>query len=1038
MRDGGYYENFGGDSARGDWRSNSSGIRELRQASRFAWWRPPFPRYAHGVRPPFFVGRRLPLLPTPPPGFRVPRPPNFAYIQSWQSSQPEQYLSTYYEDGSVSAVQPHRSRERWTGECNDANVTRGDESSSFAKTGGEETSREHRTLVPTPRPHDGSPEHFETRVVADPRRRRSPKWYCDRDRPCDDLNASGASDGLRDCREPRKRSSSPATSERDSATSGLPRRSPSTSRSREWTEETNGARKETSRDNTERRSPPARRRSCTPPPKHVSKATVHTSIESESGCDGTKRRHDRSTSCDARRNSKRHKPGCRAGKFRSRSEERSSSASSIPSRQIKRSGGATATDTDSSKRKSRASGVVKSGSTRKSVVTSRPSVAKAATRAKLHRRDHSTKAAFEDLISPEIAKYKIPKLSAKEQRSSAQVKGADDVSSVRQQPSSSGSATKKLLAALRATSELRIEPAADASPQSSGVVAESPCSFDSTDSESTDLNPESPDPALLADEERSPDPDEVVAPSVAIADSTTSPNSRKAFNEDSVGEDSCGDVASDVTAPVEPDGLPPGPPSPEALQATAEHTPSPAVAAFEEIGEDESCDDASDGTESLIAYDAETLACGPRLVTHSETDEVSKTSPAESIQPESTLRSPSEKGDATVGEPLERPLVCGCDLHIQSDQSAELCQDDMLSDATEVYEYDQSSSSSEVEREVEDDMTVEEPSRSRSLSSSSATEFSDVLIVSEENSEEDARPEVAAANSSVSEARDRSDEPAGGIIRQTALPAASAPPSTDVSAVADRSRSSDSFPTSNLERVTISSPASAKAAGVNADAAESDTPVRESVRRGATVTAHTSPAVSAAGTSGSPCSKTSCVPATVPTRSVTENVASEGSPSRNASRERPALVHCAVRMPPGAPTLRVPMYEVNTAQSSEAAAVCRRFPAVDGPDGRRGALFELMTVSSLYVLNLIEDYATRDLVIRLYLEGRHSDAMESYGARIRALVQAAVERQRDVWKDLIGVLRRLTRIEWLFPQQGSCDGARIRELCELEHSYSQL
>ncbi|KAL1468733.1 hypothetical protein MTO96_025222 [Rhipicephalus appendiculatus] len=143
-------------------------------------------------------------------------------------------------------------------------------------------------------------------------------------------------------------------------------------------------------------------------------------------------------------------------------------------------------------------------------------------------------------------------------------------------------------------------------------------------------------------------------------------------------------------------------------------------------------------------------------------------------------------------------------------------------------------------------------------------------------------------------------------------------------------------------------------------------------------------------------------------------------------------------MPPGMPPLRVPMYEVKTAQSSEAADVCRRFPAVDGPDGRRGALFELMTVSSLYVLNLIEDDATRDRVIRLYLEGRHSDAMEAYGARIRALVQAAVERQSDAWKDLIGVLRRLARVEWLFPQPGSCAGARIRELCELENSYSQL
>ncbi|KAH8026938.1 hypothetical protein HPB51_000293 [Rhipicephalus microplus] len=965
MRDGSdWVENFGGGGfARGGWRSNRMarrGLRGSRQAYRFCQWRTPL----RGVRPP--------LLPTPWPAFRYPRPPGFANVRCnrWQSPAPWRYLCTFSQYGA-SASQP---RDKCIGESDDVNVAQCDESPSLSK--------------PTARPLDGPQEVVEARVVADSRRRRSPKRCYDRDRPCNDPNASGASDELRDCPEPNENFPSPATSEQQrSTTSPFTFHSPSTSRSKDWSEDTSGALK-TSRDSNERRSPSSRWCSWSTASNRETTTIGLAAIESGSSGDRAlaKRRRERSTSSDPEKNSKRHKPGCRAEMFRSRREEKSSSASSQvpPPRHIKRSDEMTTEVSDLAKRKAWASsGAVKAES-------SRASVAKVSTLTKPQCRDQPLTRAPISFISPELAKYKIPKLCTKEQPSSAQ------------------SMTFHLNPP-RPLLRVRV-PWIPSCPEVRIRIRKNP------------------EPVLLVVEEErvhsSPD-SYVFALSVAVADSTTSPNSGKA-----VGEGDRYDVANDATE-CEDDrtnDLSQGPPSPDANPVTAERSLSPTVAAFEEV-EDKSCDDASDGTERQCEYDAETSASGPRPVTDTGAGQLSNMSPAESVCPETAPRSPSDKEGVAVSTPLERPLVYDCDLLMECDQCAESCDDDTLSEATEVYKCDQSSSSSIVTPQSEDAVVGVEPSRSLSVPSGSATELSDFIIVSEEYIEKDVSPDNAAVNSSVSEAPFRGDESTRVTPQATPAPGAtSTPPMTEARLL----RYSDSFATSNCERVTISSGVSASATGVNADKSESDRPVPENVQRCETVTGRAYP-VSDAVTS----STTSLMPAEVPEWIVAEEVVSEDVPS-TTSPEFPALVHGAVGMPPGMPPFRASMYEGKTAQSPEAADVWHQFPVVDGPDGTRGALFELLTITSLHVLNAIEDYSTRDLVIRLYLEGRHSDLMEAYGERIRTLVQAAVERQSESGKDGIGVLRRLATLEWMFPQPGSCAGARVRELYELEKSKSQL
>ncbi|KAH6926298.1 hypothetical protein HPB50_016481 [Hyalomma asiaticum] len=968
MSDGSNWdENFGGARAgtESGWRSNSSGMNGGNgafgapwppwRAPRFAWRGPPIRRNARGPRRPFFAGRRSPLLPTPPCAFRIRCPPSFnVQRMGWQSSQPVRFASTYYV-GDYSAGQSRHSRGRRT-DGYDNDLTQCDESPS----GREEATREQ------------GPRDWH-----DPKRRASRTGYYDTDRPCEDHDSSGAYNELPDCRRPvqRKCSSSPSTSEgKCSATPVINRHSPLTSRSSDRTGDASSV-QSTPQGTRARCIPPGPQHSCTTPtPVPVSETSSDDKL--------AKRTHDCSISYDAKGDSsgKRPRPDFRAGKFRSGSEERSSSASSgVPPQGIERSDAPVAAALDSMK-----------GKERTSVRPSGPSVVKAATRPKPPLRKPVE---FASLVRPGIAKYGIPRVSGEEQRSPAQTKKLSDVPLVQQESSSSGSASKEPRPTLRCTSDLGADPVG--LPQTADVVAERSRGL---------ARIENLEPATLHNEEHvelSSSLEQACVHPIAVVDSTTNLDSRK--------EDRC-EVASGVSKcekAVKAVGLSPKSPSLEAYQVTVTERPlSPLVVAFEEVCAEEACGDAPEGTESLgvSLSDNDALVSGARLVRDLGSDKEPKRSSAET-----TYRCRFDKWSSVDGL-RERPFLCFCDSHIKCDATAEVCENDTSSDATEIYQYDQTSHSSEV-------------GRRSSGSSSSETEIYDVLV-SEISSEEDAALEGVKAI--VGEPSALSNDWAG-ITRR--LPAASSPPTTAVGAVASSSQPAHLFATTNREADSGHSSVLLEAARLNAEAPGQASLVRASVQPGITVDTRTS-AGAAPGTFGSPGTGTSGIPgANVPARTA-------GLPSPSDSwgtGHRPALVQSTVIMP-GAPPLQIPMYELKLASTS-AAGTPHRFPVVDGPDGRRGALFELMTVSCLYVLNMIEDHVTRERVIQLYYEGRHSDTMEAYGAQIRELTQAAVERQRDTWKGLIGLLRKLASIEWLLPQPGSCAGARVRELYELDPSF---
>ncbi|XP_049526533.1 uncharacterized protein LOC125946719 [Dermacentor silvarum] len=676
--------------------------------------------------------------------------------------------------------------------------------------------------------------------------------------------------------------------------------------------------------------------------------------------------------CDANRDAdstdKRRRTGCAEESSR---KERSRMSTSVPP-QMKRS--ETSTVIDSAK-KMRAGGVVQPSSNGKRCqstvgnATQRPKPALASA----------------VLISAEMAKYRIPKLKAKERRSSdCEIRSGADIPSV-QQPCSSGVAEN--LRITRHTSDPETE-AADSSPQLSTSAR---VQVDAKNSRSSDRNTNL-EPACLAGENRvQRSSHEARVPSLAIADS--------ANPSQAVGKDSQCEVASvtecrqlDEAAPLSLELL-----SLEECPVTSEHCLCPGATAFEKVGAEDAFGVASERAKrfGISAYDPDASVKGLHFVRDSKSNKESQRS-CTSIATELALCLPSAESEkeGTLSEELEQPLVGCCDSQINSD-------------ATEVYECDPPSCCSEGEREIDDVAGRSGPERAQRRASNGVTEVSEDSTSFEENSGENEPGEVEATAT----LRESPVHCTDSIkdTRQTGIPDASTPSTTGVIAA------TTSYEPNSDRSVSRSVPAFPR----NSDrrALELSRPLRESVKSGASSTNF--------GLSGSP--GTTRAPVNMCVRPAGDGVfvvfAAENSPS-------PSEGHCAVGTL-GTPPIRIPMYEM---RAPSPATGTRRFPVVDGPDGRRGALFELDTVLSLYVLNLIEDHATKQRVLQLYCEGRHSDAMEAYGAEIRALARAAVERPHVAWDGLIGVLRRLTKIEWTFPEPG-CAGARIQELCDLEAHY---
>ncbi|KAH6926299.1 hypothetical protein HPB50_016482 [Hyalomma asiaticum] len=94
----------------------------------------------------------------------------------------------------------------------------------------------------------------------------------------------------------------------------------------------------------------------------------------------------------------------------------------------------------------------------------------------------------------------------------------------------------------------------------------------------------------------------------------------------------------------------------------------------------------------------------------------------------------------------------------------------------------------------------------------------------------------------------------------------------------------------------------------------------------------------------------------------------------------------------------------------------------------KDVLFRLNAYTALYVANLCRDEKAKQDVHRLYALGTQTRAMEAFGAKIRQVACAAVERKRVVFKDLTCVMRRLARVHWVAPEPGIGAGVKIQEI----------
>lgn len=93
-------------------------------------------------------------------------------------------------------------------------------------------------------------------------------------------------------------------------------------------------------------------------------------------------------------------------------------------------------------------------------------------------------------------------------------------------------------------------------------------------------------------------------------------------------------------------------------------------------------------------------------------------------------------------------------------------------------------------------------------------------------------------------------------------------------------------------------------------------------------------------------------------------------------------------------------------------------------------LFELECYTALCLLDFCKDPVAKKQVYTLYLKGQHTNAKPAYMEKMKKIVRAAVERKRMVWKCSTGVLRKLAKLHWTFPREGSVP--RIRELHDIE------
>nr|XP_054920829.1 uncharacterized protein LOC129381760 [Dermacentor andersoni] len=93
-------------------------------------------------------------------------------------------------------------------------------------------------------------------------------------------------------------------------------------------------------------------------------------------------------------------------------------------------------------------------------------------------------------------------------------------------------------------------------------------------------------------------------------------------------------------------------------------------------------------------------------------------------------------------------------------------------------------------------------------------------------------------------------------------------------------------------------------------------------------------------------------------------------------------------------------------------------------------LFELDSYTALCVLDICEDPVAKKQVYTLYLKGMRTNAKTAYTEKMKKIACAAVERKRQVWKCSTGVLRKLAKLRWTFPQVGSVP--RIRELYDFQ------
>lgn len=93
-------------------------------------------------------------------------------------------------------------------------------------------------------------------------------------------------------------------------------------------------------------------------------------------------------------------------------------------------------------------------------------------------------------------------------------------------------------------------------------------------------------------------------------------------------------------------------------------------------------------------------------------------------------------------------------------------------------------------------------------------------------------------------------------------------------------------------------------------------------------------------------------------------------------------------------------------------------------------VFELDSYTKLCVLDACGDEVAKEQVHALYLKGKHSNAKSTYTKEIQKIASAAVEKKRAIWKCSTGVLRKLAKLRWVFPQEAGC-APIIRELYEL-------